>query len=275
MGEPRAPSFHASSLMSGRFHTVDAPLRFEEGPCAGSRATYPRLQVGERILIVEDDRRVRRATALALSNEGYEIVEAADGDEGLHAAAERRPDLVLLDVMLPGRDGFEVCRLIRAQSDVPIIFLTAKVDMTDVVVGLESGADDYVTKPFAVRELVARIRALLRRTRTGDRPQRLVVGDLEVDPAAGVAKRDGHRLALTKTEFELLRCLASRPNQIFTREMLLEQVWNYDYLGDSRLVDVHIRRLRAKVERDPSNPELIQTARGFGYRLTTEPDSSV
>ncbi len=225
---------------------------------------------GSRILLVEDDRRVRRATALALEREGYDVLEAADGGAGLRLLGEDEPDLVVLDVMLPGQDGFEICREIRKTSDVPIIFLTAKTDTVDVVVGLESGGDDYLTKPFVVKELVARIRALLRRMKSEPSERKIVVGQLEMQPDSGVVRVAREQVALTKTEFELLRCLAARPNQIFSREQLLELVWNYDYLGDSRLVDVHIRRLRGKVEADPSRPTLIQTVRGFGYKLSTD-----
>ncbi len=220
------------------------------------------------ILLVEDDPSIREVTQLGLEAAGLEVVTAADGDAALEEFHRNRPDLVLLDVMLPKRDGFEVCRAIRAESATPVIMLTARADTIDVVVGLESGADDYVTKPFEMPELVARIRAALRRARHADPAESLTIGDVHVDVLAHTASRKDTELGLTPTEFRLLVELARRPGQVFTREVLLERVWGYDYLGDSRIVDVAIQRLRAKIEPDPSDPRLIETVRGVGYRAT-------
>lgn len=206
-----------------------------------------------------------------MGQEGFEVFEAPDAEIAMQMLAEQHPDLAILDVMLPGLDGFELCRQIRKSSDLPVIFLTAKTDTIDVVVGLESGGDDYVTKPFVTRELIARIRALLRRLQSSDAVKRIVVGELVIEPDTGVVLKSGNAVLLTKTEFKLICTLASRPNVIFKRDMLLEHVWGYDYLGDSRLVDSHIQRLRAKVEPDPSNPRYIKTVRGLGYKLDVKP----
>ncbi|HEV3474247.1 MAG TPA: MtrAB system response regulator MtrA [Actinomycetota bacterium] len=223
------------------------------------------------ILVVDDDARLREILGIALEDEGYGVRLAATGEEALEAMEREDHDLLILDVMLPGRDGFELCREIRTKSLVPILMLTAKTDTVDVVVGLESGADDYVTKPFVTKELVARIRALLRRARGDDQaPRKIVIGDLEISPEGATVTKHGQPVHITKTEFKLLLALASRPNQVFTREVLLQQVWDYDYFGDSRLVDVHIRRLRAKIEQDPRNPEVVQTVRGLGYKVAAE-----
>jgi len=219
-----------------------------------------------RILLVEDDASIREITKLGLEAAGFTVETAADGDDGLNRFRHSRPDLVLLDVMLPKRDGFEVCRAIRAESAVPVVMLTARTDTVDVVVGLESGADDYVTKPFEMPVLVARLRAALRRARHDEQTETVTLGDVSIDVLGHLARRDGEDLQLTPTEFRLLVELAQRPGQVFTRELLLEQVWGYGYLGDSRLVDVAVQRLRAKIERDPSSPELIETVRGVGYR---------
>ena len=224
--------------------------------------------MGTRILSVEDDERIRTAVKLALEDEGWTVEEATDGEAAITAWSRTPADVVLIDIMLPGIDGFEVCRQIRRQSDVPIIMVTARADTHDVVAGLEAGADDYLTKPFAPKELSARIRALLRRTRSTDpSAARLKFGELEIIPQEGVVTLGGTELHLTKTEFRLLVELASSPGRVFSREVLLERVWGYGYFGDGRLVDVHVRRLRMKVEADPANPRHVITVRGLGYKL--------
>jgi two-component system, OmpR family, response regulator MtrA len=221
----------------------------------------------ERVLLVEDDASIREITAIGLRQAGFRVTTAADGRGGLAHARQPVFDLVILDVMLPGLDGLQVCREIRKDSQVPILMLTARTDTIDVVVGLESGADDYLKKPFEVPELVARVRALLRRAASEPSEVVLAVGPLEIDPARFTVRRDGVPLTLTATEFRLLLQLARRPGQVFTRQVLLERVWDHGYLGDSRLVDVAVQRLRAKVEPDPSRPRLIRTVRGAGYAL--------
>lgn len=225
--------------------------------------------MGTRILTVEDDGRIRQAVKLALEDEGWEVDEAETGEIALERFRTQESDVVLIDIMLPGVDGFEVCRSIRRISDVPIIMVTARNDTHDIVAGLEAGADDYLTKPFAPKELSARIRALLRRSRSTELGalERIVVGDLEISPEEGLVTKGGEELHLTKTEFKLLVELASQPGKVFSREILLERVWGYDYFGDGRLVDVHVRRLRTKVESDPSSPRYVVTSRGLGYKL--------
>jgi DNA-binding response OmpR family regulator len=226
------------------------------------------LSVGTRILSVEDDERIRTAVKLALEDEGWTVEEADTGEEALNAFQRQPSDVVLIDIMLPGIDGFDVCRAIRRASDVPIVMVTARADTHDVVAGLEAGADDYLTKPFAPKELSARIRALLRRARSSDSGSaHLRFGDLEIIPDEGVVRRSGEEIHLTKTEFRLLVELASSPGRVFSRETLLERVWGYGYFGDGRLVDVHVRRLRTKVEADPANPRHVVTVRGLGYKL--------
>ncbi len=224
--------------------------------------------MGTSILAVEDDERIRTAVRLALEDEGWDVAEAESGEVAMEIFGEVSPDVVLIDLMLPGIDGFEVCRSIRRTSDVPIIMVTASTDTHDVVAGLEAGADDYLTKPFEPKELSARIRALLRRARPappGNTHMRF--GDLEVIPDEGVVRRNGEEVHLTKTEFRLLVELASSPGRVHSREHLLEKVWGYDYFGDGRLVDVHVRRLRTKVEADPALPRHVVTVRGLGYKL--------
>ena len=217
------------------------------------------------VLIVDDDLALAEMLGIVLRQEGLEVSHVADGGEALAVFRSSRPDLVLLDVMLPTMDGMEVCRRIRAESGVPIVMLTARTDTIGIVVGLESGGDDYVVKPFMPQELIARLRARLRR---GDEPEpeRLEIGDLQIDVAGHSVKRDGTALSLTPLEFDLLVALARKPWQVFTREVLLEHVWGYRHAGDTRLVNVHVQRLRSKIEHDPEHPSIVVTVRGVGYR---------
>jgi two-component system response regulator MtrA len=218
-----------------------------------------------KVLVVDDDTALAEMIGIVLRAEGFEPSFCADGAAAVDAFRRTRPDLVLLDLMLPGMDGIEVCSRIREESGVPIIMLTAKSDTTDVVKGLESGADDYVVKPFNPKELVARIRTRLRPA-SSESTGVLTIGDLTLDVAGHEVRRGDQLINLTPLEFELLLALALKPSQVFTREMLLEQVWGYHYKADTRLVNVHVQRLRAKVETDPDNPRIVMTVRGVGYR---------
>jgi len=225
------------------------------------------LATNGRVLVVDDDAALAEMLSIVLRQEGFESHTVLRGDLALDAVREYRPDVVLLDLMLPGRDGIDVCKEIRAESGVPIVMLTAKGDTVDIVVGLESGADDYVVKPFKPKELVARIRARVRRKEgTGQPHEALSIGDLEIDVAGHAVSRDGVPIGLTPLEFDLLLCLARQPWQVFTREMLLETVWGYRHAADTRLVNVHVQRLRSKVEHDPEHPEIVVTVRGVGYK---------
>jgi two-component system response regulator MtrA len=221
----------------------------------------------EHVLLVEDDASIREVATLGLEQSGLRVTAVGDGREGLDRFRQGSVDLVVLDVMLPSLGGFEVLREIRRDSQVPIVMLTARSELHDVIVGLELGADDYVTKPFELPELVARVKAVLRRAAPAGDGATISVAGVEIDPDGFTARKRGEELQLTATEFRLLLELARRPKQVFTRELLLELVWSYDYLGDSRLVDAAVQRLRAKLEDDPKQPVLIKTVRGVGYRF--------
>ena len=227
----------------------------------------------QTLLFIEDDRDIRAALRLALEDEGYKVLESPDGQSGLKTFASENVDLVLLDLRLPDLSGFDVCRELRSKSLVPIIMVTAQTDTHDLVAGLEAGADDYVTKPVVAKELAARIRAALRRTTllstSSATTDRFTVRDVEMRSDQGIVLKGGIELPLTKTEYRLLHIFMENANKVLSRDQLLELVWGYEYLGDSRLVDAHIRRLRLKIEDVPDEPKIIVTVRGMGYRLLT------
>jgi DNA-binding response OmpR family regulator len=233
--------------------------------------------VGDKVLVVEDELTLRETLEYNLVRQGYQVSKAADGRAALEVARRERPDVVVLDLMLPGIDGFEVCRILRQEMNVPILMLTARVDEVDKVVGLEVGADDYMTKPFGMRELLARVKALLRRVRldreegatAGEKgpAERWTFGDLTLDLARGEVQRKGQALHLKPKEYDLLVFLARNRGNVLSRDLILERVWGWDYAGGTRTVDVHVRWLREKIEPDPSNPTLIVTVRGTGYRF--------
>ena len=233
-----------------------------------ARATLTALM--DTLLFIEDDDGIRLALRLALEDEGYTVVEAANAADGLAAFRAHDIDLVLLDLRLPDMSGFDVCRALRAESIVPIIIITAQTDTYDMVAGLEAGADDYVTKPVIPKQLAARIRALLRRVHlheTSVVPRPVRFGDIELRREQGIVLKGGEELSLTKTEYRLLTEFADHAGAVLSRDQLLERVWGYEYLGDSRLVDAHVRRLRLKIEDQPDDPRVIVTVRGIGYRL--------
>ena len=228
-----------------------------------------------KVLVVEDEENLLEALKYNLEKESYFVLTAIDGEKGLELARETSPDLIILDIMLPKLDGFEVCRILRREANIPILMLTAKGEEIDRVVGLELGADDYVTKPFSMRELLARVRAMLRRSRmasettSSSNGELLKAGDIEVDLASHMARLGGAPLELKPREFELLALLVANKGRAFTREQILERLWGHDYIGDTRTVDVHIRWLREKIEADPGRPKRIITIRGVGYRFQT------
>jgi two-component system OmpR family response regulator len=228
--------------------------------------------MADKVLIVEDDANLLEAIKYNIRKEGFDAVAARDGEIALEVARKEKPDLLILDIMLPKLNGFEVCRILRKEMTIPILMLTAKADETDKIVGLEIGADDYMTKPFSMRELMARVRAMLRRAKMVETPLvegpvSLKIGDLEVDIARHRASLSGAALELSPKEFDLLAFLARNKSLVFSREQLLEKVWGYDFTGDSRTVDVHIRWLRQKIEADASQPQYLITVRGTGYKL--------
>jgi len=273
-GDPRRTSVNRDSVPTPCERVVRDLCVF----CNKTARNEDDLVVGQNgpvnsILFIEDDDQIRLALRLVLEDEGFAVTEAPDGRSGLAAFHAAEPDLVLLDLRLPDLSGFEVCRALRAMSIVPIVMVTAQTDTNDMVAGLEAGADDYVTKPVVPKELAARIRAHLRRVQLqGDVATTSTVdvetfGDVEIRREQGVVVKGGREISLTKTEFNLLCEFADHPNIVLSRDQLLERVWGYDYLGDSRLVDAHVRRLRVKVEDQPDEPRLIVTVRGIGYRL--------
>jgi DNA-binding response OmpR family regulator len=235
--------------------------------------------VGSKVLVVEDDRTLLEVLQYNLGKEGYDVLVASDGAEGLETARSHKPDLVILDIMLPRMDGYEVCRILRKEMTVPILMLTAKTEETDRVVGLEVGADDYVTKPFSMRELMARVRAMLRRTEmmkkeaissAGAPAPSFKTGGFEIDTARHKVSRGGSAVDLSRMEFALLEFLARNQGQVFSRDHLLEKVWGYDFAGDTRTVDVHVSWLRRKIETDPAHPKYLLTVRGVGYKFEAE-----
>jgi len=223
--------------------------------------------VDRRVLFVEDDSDIREIVAHGLENAGFDVLAEGDGRQAMIWFQRDSFDVVVLDIMLPSLNGLEICRRIRAVSPVPIVMLTARTDTTDAIAGLEAGADDYITKPFEIDELLARLRAVLRRTERLSNTDHVDVGDLRIDQAAFKAFRNGKEINLTTIEFKLLNEMARNAGRVMSRDVLVERVWGYDYLGDSRIVDMAVKRLRSKVETDPSEPRLIQTVRGVGYRL--------
>jgi DNA-binding response OmpR family regulator len=236
-----------------------APIPLRRGSISGVTAT---------VLVVDDEPIVREVVATYLRREGYRTLEAGDGDTARRILEDHPPSLVVLDVMLPGADGLELCRWIRARSDLPVIMLTARGEEADRIVGLELGADDYVTKPFSPRELAARVRTVLRRSsRDVPKAERLAFGGLELEAATREVTRNGHLLRLTAKEFDLLWFLASHPRQVFSRDQLMDRVWGYEAALDTGTVTVHIRRLREKIEDDPSHPRFLETVWGVGYRF--------